>query len=222
MELLVVIGLIAILIGILLPAMSKARAQAMALRCTGQLQQLAEGLNMYANDNRGYTPSWSGVHVYPAGTYLPPDSDPGLAWTELLMPYYISPDTQAYRCPAFQDVSVDYFIAARWENLIDQRSIQLSEIRTSTTFILSGDCTGSIWHLPPYGTSPDRYDDCDKDDSLTECLTFFGESGGMNMHPMGNNILFADGHVACFPSWDPLNMTYSPHKMQGFNDVTAD
>jgi len=221
-ELVVVIGVIAVIMGLLLPTLAKSQAQAMALRCSSQLQQLGEAFNMYADVNGGYTPSWSGTHVYPAGKYPPPISEPGLAWTERLMTYYVAPDSKAYQCPAFEDVSVDYFIAGRWENLNDRRSIKLSDIKTSTAFILSGDCTGSIWHLPPYGTSPDRYDDCDKDDSTKKCLVFFGEAGGMNMHPQGNNVLFADGHVAAFAHWRHLEMTYSPHRMQPYEGVTAD
>lgn len=51
-ELLVVIGIIAILVSLLLPAMNRARAQARATACMSNLHQLGLGLNMYANDNK--------------------------------------------------------------------------------------------------------------------------------------------------------------------------
>jgi len=54
------------------------------------------------------------------------------------------------------------------------------------------------------------------------CLTFFGEDDGYNMHRAGNNILFADGHVAPFKQFDPRYLTYSPHNFQNWDDVTPD
>jgi prepilin-type processing-associated H-X9-DG protein/prepilin-type N-terminal cleavage/methylation domain-containing protein len=55
-ELLVVIGIIAVLIGILLPALSHARAQAKSLSCQANLRQWAAAVFVYANENKGYLP----------------------------------------------------------------------------------------------------------------------------------------------------------------------
>jgi len=55
-ELLVVIGIIAMLIGILMPALSKARAAAAETQCMNNMRQLAQGMLMYAGANKGVMP----------------------------------------------------------------------------------------------------------------------------------------------------------------------
>jgi prepilin-type N-terminal cleavage/methylation domain-containing protein len=56
-ELLVVIGIIAVLIGILLPALRKTRQAAQAVACQSNLRQIGLGIRLYTENNEGVLPA---------------------------------------------------------------------------------------------------------------------------------------------------------------------
>src|SRR5437763_1186724 len=55
-EVLVVIGIIALLIAILMPSLNRARAQARRIQCMSNQRQLTHAWLMYADEFRGYIP----------------------------------------------------------------------------------------------------------------------------------------------------------------------
>jgi prepilin-type N-terminal cleavage/methylation domain-containing protein/prepilin-type processing-associated H-X9-DG protein len=225
-ELLVVIGIIGLLIAILLPALAKVREQAKQIKCMTQLRQIAIGLVNYSSSNQGNFPPWSSWHAYPDGAYSNPlDDAPGESWTEMLIPYIsATPDSPVYNCPSFpEQFRINYFLGVRWLAVQSpvRRSMKFSEIHNSSQFVLSGDCTQPNLYPPAYGTALGRTtDDCDKDDASQEGILFRGSAGGLNVHPGGNNVLFADTHVAIYKAFNASEMTYHPSLMQSWSNVT--
>ncbi|HYO10235.1 MAG TPA: type II secretion system protein [Tepidisphaeraceae bacterium] len=81
-ELLVVIGIIAVLIGILLPTLQGARRSANSVKCLAALKEIGNCFSLYANDNKGvYPPSRDTVIKSPTGAAL------DRRWTDYLAKY---------------------------------------------------------------------------------------------------------------------------------------
>jgi len=80
-ELSIVIAIITILAGMILPALSKARARASAIQCVSNLKQLGYATEMYVEDN---------------GDRLPGDQHSLPSWVVSLVPYG---GTNIFRCP---------------------------------------------------------------------------------------------------------------------------
>lgn len=87
-ELLVVIAIIAILAGLLLPALAKAKQKAHKAQCMSNLKEFAYAISMYVSDNRDFLPgpSWLGVYSTYDNTFSRPYGDYGrMIW--YLHPY---------------------------------------------------------------------------------------------------------------------------------------
>jgi len=92
-ELLVVIGIIAILIAILLPALQAARKQADRVKCLSAMKQIGNAYFMYANENQGYWPVAEHIRAAAAGDPLPgvPAGNRVKRWHDFIGKYLIGP-----------------------------------------------------------------------------------------------------------------------------------
>jgi prepilin-type N-terminal cleavage/methylation domain-containing protein len=114
-ELLIVIGIIALLLGILLPTLGDARRQARIVRCESNIHQLATNLTDYATENRG---------VYPQNVYL---TSPGQYWSDAdrlgsfipTPPANVKPAETVYVCPDDPDARQSYAMNLWASSIID-------------------------------------------------------------------------------------------------------
>lgn len=86
-ELLVVIGIIAVLIALLLPSLNKAREQAKLVQCANNIRQILQYCGEYESEFKGHLPALNNGKAYTAPT-SPPSNDsynPPFGWSDNAM-----------------------------------------------------------------------------------------------------------------------------------------
>ncbi len=95
-ELLVVVAIIALLIGILLPALGKARATAKRTKCQANLHSIGQGIRAYMDENRGYYPPMCGIKEQEQ-EMAPTNPRPSM-WP--LLKNFLGNQKEIFHCPA--------------------------------------------------------------------------------------------------------------------------
>jgi prepilin-type processing-associated H-X9-DG protein len=110
-ELLTVIGVIAFLVAMLLPVLSKARQQAILTKCASNLRQITTALHVYADANRGVmfwrgaNPSLDGMDWYVYGGRVAGNTNTGQAglfnrFDPRPLNPYVGKGIEVFKCPA--------------------------------------------------------------------------------------------------------------------------
>jgi prepilin-type N-terminal cleavage/methylation domain-containing protein/prepilin-type processing-associated H-X9-DG protein len=110
-ELLVVIGIIALLISILLPSLNKAREQARSAQCLSNMRQIGAAMSLFAQEHKGYMcKAWfndTALHpidspaqvASPDWNFRNDGTESTWEWTYILSTY-MNKNEDVFRCPA--------------------------------------------------------------------------------------------------------------------------
>jgi prepilin-type N-terminal cleavage/methylation domain-containing protein/prepilin-type processing-associated H-X9-DG protein len=216
-ELLVVIAVIAILMGILMPVLGKAREQARTLRCRANLRQYGLALRMYLDENKNKFPvAWSWLKSKTSGYVQKGETPDGVFW-----PYVKALDV--HMCPRFamlakntewRNTAVSYVMnsyvgagGAIWSSWLGAGVTGVTkdtEVYNPSRVIVFTE--ENPWAIPGYSIAPfndTHFTVGNKARQIDNYATFHNTTG--NLDKGGANLNFVDGHTEYLPRVSDLN-----------------
>lgn len=211
LELLIVIGIIALLVGLLMPALGKARSLALTTKCMSQQQQLTRAWVIYSDEHKQAMPYGFPIDKEGAFVYTGSGEDPikqGALW-----PY--TRNLKLWKCPA-DDSKLDrtYSIIApmrgeNWTTSSVMGADRLSRIANPSrqlVFMEEVDYRGwnqGSWQLP-----------------VTQARWFEWTDYVLPLHGQqdASTLSFADGHAETWTWTDPDTLTAAKNHQVGLYD----
>jgi prepilin-type N-terminal cleavage/methylation domain-containing protein len=191
-ELLVVIGIIAVLLAILMPVLSRAREAAKQTLCLSNMRQIGCAASMYINENQGRGPTQQD-DIYDFDNPAVYDAPNNYNFLAYLLPY-LSSDRRVYVCPTADQMTWDPSAPTQLSdtNYLPNDLMMMhkycritdpSDVACLQEYLYR---VGGCWARP--------YSFWD-----TYCAAWHYNAGGQeqfsNLHHAGGNLLFFDFHA---------------------------
>lgn len=222
-ELLVVIGIIALLISILLPSLNKARESANQIACSSNMRQYGMAVCQYVIEYKGYLPLFEDNLVHVPESFWFNSLARYLGQEQVLDTDYTAATrtsvdvTHKLRaCPSDREnvaIGPNYgggrdssgihygpFVIGRLSAANAARGFKISEIRNSSSWIMFVE-THAPWFMvySPIGWTFSRNGDGDPNNIPDVHPAFEGwnpyNGGSPKVHKGSSNVAFCDGHV---------------------------
>ena len=212
-ELLVVIAIIAVLAGMLLPALAKAKVKAQGIRCLSNLKQFGLAWTMYNGDNAERVPPNSGLgdtNTWVQGWLVPwksiPDNTNTIYLKQSLLAPYLAGTLSIWRCPSDDsgvvrsismncwlnsDITPDQVLGLPPLYKVAHRSSDIISPGPSQTYVFLEECADSI-----------------NDGYFVVVMGLKGQNALLVNYPASyhngaGNVAFADGHSEMHRWLDP-------------------